>query len=847
MSSPLRVLKFGGTSVGSPERLLQVLELVSAERARGPVAVVVSAMGDTTDWLLEAVELAKRGELMGALELARRVAGLAEDNTARVREALAARGLARGEAHEHLRDGRALVAGQVAELRTLLEGVAILREGTPQTRDLVMSFGERMSATVVAALLTLRGLPATFVDARDWCVTDDGFGRAAVSVREAEARLAELAKGWGERLPVHTGFLGRTADGRTTTLGRNGSDYTAALLASGLDACEVVIWTDVSGVMTADPSLVREAYPVPRLTYFEGIELASLGLKMLHPRTMIPLMAKGIPLCIRNTMRPDDAGTRVDERGGGDVDRPSCVTSLEDMALFDLQAKVHGERIQVGRRATRALGEAGVAVWLETQAPRGSGVAIVTLEADAPRAKAALEAELAAELASGDLDPVRVSGKVTLLTLVAEAMGRTPNVAGRFFSALGNVGVNVLASGQGASSRAVSAVIAADDTPVAVRTVHAAFNLAEERVSLFVTGKGVVGGALLSQLAAQAEVLRRDYGVRLSLVGVADSQRALLADASDEAGLEPATAQARLAREGVPLEARPLPRVLDELRRMPAPVLVDCTAADGMEALYHEAFRRGVHVVAANKKPLTIETEARDALLAHAAASHRAYRYETTVGAALPIIDTLKNLVRTGDRVQLVEGSMSGTLGYLTSELMRGVPLSEAVRVAKELGYTEPAPQDDLSGLDAARKGLILARELGMKVSMSEVVVEPLVPAALLATRDLGAFFEALRRYEPEMTARVAELSSKGRVLRYLVRIDPSAPAGAPRVRAAPTAVDAEHPAAHLRGTESFVAFTTERYASYPLIVRGAGAGGAVTAAGVLADVLALSQSLRGR
>jgi aspartokinase/homoserine dehydrogenase 1 len=839
MSAFSRVLKFGGTSVGSPERLSQVLELVAAERAHGPVAVVVSAMGDTTDWLLEAVELAKRGELMGALELGRRVAGLAEDCTARVVEALGARGLATGAAP----DGRALVAPLVAELRTLLEGVAILREGTPQTRDLVMSFGERMSATIVSALLTLRGLPATFVDARGWCLTDDTFGRAVVSTREAEARLASLAATWGERVPVHTGFLGRTADGRTTTLGRNGSDYTAALLASGLGAREVVIWTDVSGVMTADPSLVREAYPVPRLTYFEGIELASLGLKMLHPRTMVPLMAKGIPLCIRNTMRPDDPGTRIDERGGGDVDRPSCVTSLEDMALFDLQAKVHGERIQVGRRATRALGEAGVPVWLETQAPRGSGVAIVTLEADAPRAKAALEAELAAELASGDLDPVRVSGKVTLLTLVAEAMGRTPNVAGRFFSALGNVGVNVLASGQGASSRAVSAVIAADDTPVAVRTVHAAFNLAEERVSLFVVGKGVVGGALMAQLAAQTEVLRRDYGVRLSLVGVADSSRALF----DERGLDAAGAHERLAREGVSLEARPLSSWLDELRRLPAPVLVDCTAADDMERLYHEAFRRGVHVVAANKKPLTIETEARDALLRSAAASHRAYRYETTVGAALPIIDTLKNLVRTGDRVHLVEGSMSGTLGYLTSELMRGVPLAEAVRVAKELGYTEPSPQDDLSGLDAARKGLILARELGMKVSMSEVVVEPLVPSALLATRDLSAFFEALAAHEPEMSARVAELSRAGRVLRYLVRIDPGAPPGTPRVRAAPIAVDAEHPAAHLRGTESFVAFTTERYARYPLIVRGAGAGGAVTAAGVLADVLALSQSLRGR
>lgn len=828
----LRVLKFGGSSTGTAENLRQAIELIAAERARGPVAVVVSAMGDTTDRLIESVEVASRGELESAHRIVDGIAGLALENGEGVLEA-------RGLASDSLRP---VVEDLLAPLRQLLLGVSLVRERSRQTVDLVMSFGERLSATVVTYLLDAVGMPAAFVDSRTWTTTDDRFGDALVDWEVTRARLGELASKWGERIPVVTGFLGQTPDGRTTTLGRNGSDYTTTLLARGLGASEVVVWTDVSGVMTADPALVDEVYPIARLSYMEALELALFGARMFHPRTMIPLIESGIPLRIRNTLQPDEPGTLVDAAGSCDENRPTSVTSLENLALVGIECHQLANQTQVGERVLGALARAGVPAWMASQTAHGQAVALVVPNARAPEAEAAIRRELEPELERREVEAPRVRQPVTLVTLVAESMGRTPNVLGRFFHALGTLGVNVHACAQGASSRSVSCVVDAEDTGVAVGSVHAAFNLAHQQVSVFLLGRGVVGGQLLQQIAQQQQVLEREHGTRVRVVGIADSRRALF----DERGLdlEGWTAQLEaLPRGEGPLALVPL---LERLRRLPVPVLVDCTAADGMEHVYSDAFGRGIHVVAANKKPLAIAHPERERLMASARRHHRSYHYETTVGASLPVIDTLKNLVRTGDHVRLIEGSFSGTLGYLTNELMNGVPLSKAVRVARELGYTEPHPRDDLSGLDVARKALILARELGLALELSDILVEPLVRGELLEEDDVGRFFAGLESEDAAFAASLDRMRQEGRVLRYLARIDPSG-AEKPAVRVGPVAIPADHPATRLRGSESFVAFTTERYRDYPLIVQGAGAGGAVTAAGVLADVLTIAQSLRGR
>ncbi len=846
-----RVMKFGGSSVGQAERLARVLQIVSTERQRGPIAVVVSAMGDTTDWLIDAADLAFKGDPDSATRIVERVAELAISNGQKMLAAAEARGVKIA-----FRPPIETIVHDIIEpLHQLVYAVSLLRERTAQTLDLIMSFGERISATVIAEVLSATGTPALFVDARTWTVTNDRFGAGLVDWDATQEKLTAIASTWGDRTPIHTGFLAQTLDGRTTTLGRNGSDYTGALLARGLGAESFTIWTDVLGVMTADPGILKDAYPITHLSYMEALELANFGARMFHPRTMIPLIDSGVPLRIRNTMEPEHGGTVVDARGSEDPSRPTCVTSLEKLAMLDVQWTRLTYEASIAKRVLSALESAHVTVWMTIQAAHGQAAAVVVPLGQVERARAAIEEELALEMQRHEVEHVKLRAPVTLLTLVAEAMGQTSNVAGRFFAPLGAIGVNIRAIAQGASSRAISCVIDSADTEVAVRTVHSAFNFAHQEVSLVILGKGTVGGQLLSQIAAQQNKLVDEHWIKLNVVAIADSKRVVF----DENGISLSAYKERLdvtPPDTAPPEILPL---LEKLKRLPVPILVDCTAASGMETLYKEAFQRGIHVVAANKKPLTIPWPQRENLMRAAKVSHRSYNYETTVGASLPVIDTLKNLVRTGDRVRLIEGSFSGTLGYLSNELSRGVPLSEAVATAREKGYTEPHPRDDLSGLDAARKALILARELGLSLELTDVTVEPFVPEELLREDSLDGFFAALRRHDATMAAQIDGLRKEGKVLRYLATIGPagegtrdSRPPGSIRaerfaVRVGPMGIDLAHPAARLKGSEAFIAFTTERYFDYPLIVQGAGAGGAVTAAGVLADILKVSQTLRGR
>ena len=796
-SESYRSMKFGGSSVGRAQSLRRVVEIICREREDGPIAVVVSAMGDTTDWLIDAARAAARGDRDEAERIVDRVADLAIKNGHVLLQHIESD---RGKLAAHP-EITPLVREVVDPLRRILYGVSLVREMTAQTLDLIMSFGERLSANVVAQLVTAAGTPAVFVDARDWTVTDDTFGTAVVDWDRTMRSLSELRDRWGDRVPIHTGFLGRTVDGRTTTLGRNGSDYTATLLARALNASEVNIWTDVSGVMTADPGIVVDAYPLQRMSYMEALELANFGARMFHPRTMIPLVESGIPMRIRNTTDRSAPGTRVDEYGDTNVDRPTSVTSLENLAWIGVEWRRISHFAQIGARVLAALDAAGITCWMANQAAHGQAVAVVVPHETVVRAQEVIERELALELSRGEIQPLSVQAPVTLLSLVAEAMGKTANVAGRFFHTLGGVGVNIRGIAQGASSRSISCVIDADDTDTAVRTAHAAFNFAHQPVSLYVLGKGVVGGVLLEQIRAQQQTLESEHDVQLNVVGIADSKSRLFESAGVDLAAWATAFDRSAASQAAPTSGTDhVVADLAELRRLPVPVLVDCTAADGMEALYEAAFKLGIHVVAANKKALTSPLATRNRLMETARTHHRVYRYETTVGASLPVIDTLKNLVRTGDTVVRIEGSFSGTLGYLTNELMSETLLSAAVSAAKTLGYTEPHPRDDLSGLDVARKALILAREVGLDLELSDVHVEPLVPAHLLEHDELDAFFDALRAHDASMADTIATAKSEQKVLRYLATIDPSADVA---LRVAPTLVSIDHPAAHLRGSEA--------------------------------------------
>ena len=835
MESPWQVYKFGGTSLGTPGRLPGVLGLIEAARddAAAPrPAVVVSALGNSTDYLLAAIAAAARGDGAGARAEFSRVRSLA---LATATQAL---------------DGKAL-AGFTLEMDAVLSPLEGRLTESDKNRKRgkaenelegeILSAGERVAAALVAAALRARGGSARAVDARDFMVADVADGAAAIAWPETVLGFAKAAAGWSDALPIVTGFIARARDGRTATLGRNGSDYTATLLAALLKARTVTVWTDVLGVMTADPAIVAEAVSVDRLSYDEALELAYFGTRMFHPRTINPLRECGATLYIRSATNPEAPGTRIDAEGNPDPNRPTCVTSLESLSLLG----VYSRQADIGRprggKIVSALEAAGVRVWLTTESTLGRTFSVVVPQADQARALRLIETTLAAELLHDDLTVGAPRAPVTMVTLVAEAMGRKPNVAGRFLGAIGRAGVAVRAIAQGSSQRSISCVVDADDTAVAVRTVHAAFNLSHAEISVFLLGKGIVGRSLMAQLHRQDAALRAHHDIHVRLVGLADSAGAILVPE----GLGSSAVKRLQKAEESKKAGRDVRSLLPALARLPNPVIVDCTAADGMETLYAEAFARGINVVSANKKPLALPQARADALKADARRHYRAFQYETTVGAALPVIDTLKNLVRTGDNVVRIEGAFSGTLGYLCERLTAGEPMSKAVRRARERGYTEPNPRDDLSGLDVARKALILARELGLRLDLADVALEPFVPAAHLREDDPEKFLASLGGLDAAFAERVGGLARRGCLLRYLARIEPGA--AGPKVTVAPVEVNAAHPAASLRGAEAFVAFYTERYEEYPLTVRGAGAGGDVTAAGVLADILRLAQNIRGR
>ncbi len=826
--SSWQVYKFGGTSVGTPGRLPKVLELVAA--APKPLAVVVSAPGDTTDWLILCARSAEEGNISQARRELGQVRELATNTARAVMGSQGQKGF-KYDLDEIL-----------TPVERLLSGIELTRECSPRTLDSIISVGERVSVAILSRALAEKGVAALAVDARDFVVTDATHGAATVDKAETAVRFAPLADKWKDSVPIITGFIGKTRDGHTTTLGRNGSDYTATLVAGLLKANAVTVWTDVLGVMTADPALVREAQPVDRLSYDEALELAYFGTRMFHPRTIIPLRECGAALVIRSTTQPEAPGTRIDATGNPDPNRPTCVTSLERLALLGVQSRRTGLSKPLGGRILAALGEAGVRVWMTTESTLGQSFSVVIPESDEAKAKLSIAEALAPEIQTGDLRIEPILSPVTLVTLVGENMGRRPNVAGRFLNSIGSVGINVRALAQGASARSISCVVDADQTATAVRAVHGAFNLSHTQISVLLLGKGVVGGSLLKQIDQQNKALGREHDVQVRLVGVGSSGGVLF----DPLGLptDKAIAQQKQALDEGKV-VKDVISLLPELSRLPNPVLVDCSAAPGMEKLYRAAFNHSVSVVSANKQPLALPQAQRDDLLNEARRHFRAYHYETTVGAALPVIETLKNLVRTGDHVITIEGAFSGTLGYLCDQLAQGTPLSQAVRTARELGYTEPHPRDDLSGLDVARKAVILARELGLRLDLTDVELKPFVPESYLKEDDPEKFLQSLTALDAEVAKRVAASKAQGKLPRYLARIMPGAEGA--KVTVAPIDVDAAHPAAALRGAEAFVAFHTERYKEYPLVVRGAGAGGAVTAAGVLADILRLAQNIRGR
>jgi aspartokinase/homoserine dehydrogenase 1 len=816
------VHKFGGTSVADASCIRRVAGIIGGQRP-GNLAVVVSAMKGVTDDLLGLVDkAAKRQPVEPTLNALR-----ARHEKANV-ELLGAAGA---------KPIMAELDQDLADIESILKALALVRAASNRSRDLVSGYGEIWSARQIAAFFKkeLNGRDVLFLNARDVLVIEHTEMGPVTNWELSRPKLTAAIPSGFQGVAVITGFVASDKDGLPTTLGRNGSDYSASIFGALLDADEVHIWTDVDGVMSGDPRQVPEAKIIDEMSYSEAMELAYFGAKVIHPQTMAPAVGRGIPLWIRNTFNAAHPGTKISASSSSRAAAVKGISGIDKVALVNLEG---AGMIGVPGTADRlfgALRDAGVSVMLISQGSSEHSICFAVREETAEQVRTVVERAFAVELSEGQVQRVGVTKSCAIIAVVGDDMAGMPGSAGRFFGTLGNAGINVRAIAQGASERNISAVIDAKDMTRAIRAVHSSFYLSAKTVSIGVLGPGLVGGTLLDQLARAAPALRTKFNLDLRVRAIGSSKRMLL----DEQRLD-LRKWRELFEKGAAMDHDKLVAHI-QADYLPHAVLIDCTANQAVADRYAEWLQRGIHVITPNKRAHSGPIAYYDDLkrLSHGARAH--FLYEATVGAGLPVIQTLKDLVQTGDEIRSISGIFSGTLAYLFNLFDGTRPFSDIVREAKAKGYTEPDPRDDLSGTDVARKAVILAREAGLTLELADIAVESLVPAAL-KDASVDEFLQRLPDFDAPMAERVAGAKRAGQVLRYVASIDVKAG----KAKVGLESFAPKHPFANISLTDNIVQFETGRYCDNPLIIRGPGAGPAVTAGGIFADLLRLCSMLSG-
>ncbi|MEX2582299.1 MAG: bifunctional aspartate kinase/homoserine dehydrogenase I [Gemmatimonadota bacterium] len=814
------VHKFGGTSVASAERYRHVAGILSL-RPESRRAVVVSAMSGVTDMLVRAVELAARRD--------RSYLETLDELRVRHRDTIAE--LVPPERADELFEQFSRDFTDVADV---LHATWLLRSHSERAMDLVTGYGEIWSAQMLAAHLQSVGEDADWLDAREVLVVGHVPGGLEVDWRASGERLEALVerRGGTPQTLIITGYVASTADGLATTLGRNGSDFSASIFGALLEAAQIHIWTDVDGVMSANPRLVPDAVLLDELSYNEAMELAYFGARVIHPSTMAPAVRRSIPIFIRNTFRPEIPGTRIHLGGSSRFDVKGFAT-IEGVSLVNVEGTGMIGVPGTAHRLFGALHEEGVSVAMISQGSSEHSICFVVPGDVGERARKAVERAFFAERHYGQVQTVELVPDCCVLAVVGDRMAGHPGVAGKFFGSLGKAGVNIRAIAQGSSERNISVVIDNAEASRALRAVHGGFYLSPQTLSIGVVGSGIVGGALLDQLAEQSHQLKTEFNLDLRVRAIATSRRTALADGQ----LDLTRWRDALDQDHVPTDLR---AIADHVHaeHLPHAVIIDCTASEAVAREYADWLGRGIHVITPNKRANTAELSFYRALRRTSRENGARYLYETTVGAGLPIIQTLRDLVQTGDEVFEIEGIFSGTLSYLFNVYDGSQTFSEIVADARSRGFTEPDPRDDLSGMDVARKVVILAREIGQPLELGDVDVEGLVPEELehLSVPD---FLGALPTQDETMAGLFDEARRRGEVLRYVGRVDQNGNASA-KLRSYPL----DHPFARIQLTDNIVLFRTRRYQPNPLVVQGPGAGPEVTAGGVFADLLRLASSL---
>ena len=807
----MKVIKFGGTSVGSVESILSVKKII--ERQTEPVIVVVSALGGITDKLIKTSQMAVEGNALYQESF--------EEINTRHEEMINAV-IPAGEKRDKL---TATVKELLEQLRSIYQGVYLIHDLSPKTQAAIVSYGERISSLIVAALVE----GAEWFDSREFIKTEFKAGKNRL-VRELTNKLVRQTWQKVPQISIVGGFISRDAEsGEVTNLGRGGSDYTASIIAAALDASVLEIWTDVDGFMTADPRVISSAYVIPELTYIEAMELCNFGAKVVYPPTIYPVCIKHIPILIKNTFNPDAPGSIIKDEVMDDSRSIKGISSIKGTTLITVSGLSMVGVIGVNRRIFTCLADNGISVFMVSQASSENSTSIGVQDVDADEACRVLDEEFQKEIEDGSMFPMIAEKGLATVAIVGEKMKHTPGIAGKLFGTLGRSGISVIACAQGASETNISFVINQNFLRKALNVIHDSFFLSEYQVlNLFICGVGTVGGSLLEQIHQQQEKLMRELRLKLNVVGIASGHNAMF------------------TREGISLEnyreqlaAAPksnIQRLHDEVIGMNIfnSVFVDCTASPEVAGLYADFLEHNINVVAANKIAASSDFANYRKLKQTSQKRGVKFLFETNVGAGLPIIRTINDLCNSGDKILRIEAVLSGTLNFIFNTISKDVPFSETVRMAKEEGYSEPDPRIDLSGKDVIRKLVILAREAGYEISQEDVEAKLFIPQSFFEGT-LEDFWKNLPSLDAEFEARRQELEKQKKVWRFVAKLEDG------KASVSLQEFDSNHSFYVLEGSNNIVMLTTERYRKYPMLIQGYGAGASVTAAGVFADIMSLA------
>ena len=809
----MKVLKFGGTSVGSVESILSLKAIVEKEAQKQPIIVVVSALGGITDKLIATSVLAQKGDETWKDEFQAMV-----ERHHKMIDTI----ITDPRKREQLFN---IVDSLFEQLRSIYFGVYLIHDLSKKTQDAIVSYGERLSSNIVATLVQ----GAKWYDSREFIKTVRKNHKNTLD-SELTNRLVRRTFSDLQRISLVPGFISKDRDtDEITNLGRGGSDYTAAIIAAALDAEILEIWTDVDGFMTADPRVIKTAYTIKELSYIEAMELCNFGAKVVYPPTIYPVCVKNIPIRVKNTFNPDGEGSIIKQKVANNDKPIKGISSINGTTLITVAGLSMVGVIGVNRRIFTALADNGISVFMVSQASSENSTSIGVRDQDAAEAVEVLNGEFAKEIETGAMYPMHAENGLATIAVVGENMKNTPGIAGKLFGTLGRAGISMIACAQGAPQTNISFVVKSEHLRKALNAIHDSFFLSEYKVlNLFVCGVGTVGGQLLEQIHNQYEELKRTKRLKLNVVGIATSKKALFnSDGIDLANYRELLADAPESNES---------KLRDAIIEMNCfnSVFVDCTASKEVAEIYQPLLEHNISVIAANKIAASSSYEKYARLKETALARGVFFRYETNVGAGLPIIGTINDLRNSGDVILKIEAVLSGTLNFIFNEISADVTLSEAVRRAKEQGYSEPDPRIDLSGKDVIRKLVILAREAGYKVEKTDVEAHLFIPDEFFEG-NIDEFWKNLPKLDADFEARRKQLDAEGKRWRFVATFDHG------KLSVALKEVDRPHPFYNLQGSNNIVALTTERYREYPMLIQGYGAGASVTAAGVFANIMSIA------